>query len=209
MLFYKVGPRESEWWGEVQTSTDDGRTWSAPRPLPDGILGPIKNKPVQLAGDAIISPSSTEEFRRGPQSKTVEVWQVHLEISSDNGETWTKVGPLADPGRANVIQPTVLVHDDGQLQILCRSMVGRIQEAWSGDQGRTWSAIAPLELPNPDAGIDAVKLRDGRFLLVYNHSVERGANRRVLNVAVSPDGRHWSAAMVLENQSGVPQKVPQ
>jgi predicted neuraminidase len=202
MLFFKAGPRESEWWGEVQTSTDGGRKWSAARRLPDGILGPIKNKPVQLTNGTIISPSSTEEFRQGPQLKTVEIWKAHLELSSDGGQTWAKVGPLADPGKANVIQPTVLVHDDGRLQILCRSMVGRIQEAWSSDQGRTWSAIEPLELPNPDAGIDAVKLRDGRFLLVYNHSVERGANRRVLNVAVSSDGRRWGAALVLENQSG-------
>jgi predicted neuraminidase len=202
MLFFKVGPRESEWWGEVQTSTDGGRTWSAPRRLPDGILGPIKNKPVQLADGTIISPSSTEAFRQEPMSKPVDVWRAHLELSTDSGQAWTKVGPLADPGRANVIQPTVLVHDDGRLQILCRSQVGRIQEAWSSDQGRMWSAIGPTELPNPDSGIDAVKLRDGRFLLVYNHSDKHGLHRRVLNVAVSSDGRRWDAALVLENQAG-------
>lgn len=202
LLFFKAGPRESEWWGEVITSKDGGRTWSAPRRLPEGILGPIKNKPVQLADGTIISPSSTEEFQEGPQGKTVEVWKAHLELSSDNGDSWTKIGPLADPGGANVIQPTVLVHDDGRLQMLCRSMVGRIQEAWSRDQGRTWSAIAPTELPNPDSGIDAVKLRDGRFLLVYNHSTAGGADRRVLNVAVSSDGRKWNAALILENQAG-------
>jgi len=202
MLFFKAGPRESEWWGEVMTSTDSGRTWSAPRRLPAGILGPIKNKPVQLAEGTIISPSSTEEFRPGPQQKTVEIWRAHVELSSDGGVSWTKVGPLADPGQANVIQPTVLVHDDRRIQILLRSMVGRVQEAWSSNQGQTWSAIAPTELPNPDSGIDAVKLRDGRFLLVYNHSTEGTGDRRVLNVAVSKDGRQWYAALVLENQPG-------
>ena len=202
MLFFKAGPREPEWWGEVQTSTNGGRTWSAPRRLPDGILGPIKNKPVQLANGTIISPSRTEAFRPGPKSKPVDFWQAHLELSTDGGQEWTKVGPLADPGKANVIQPTVLVHDDGRLQILCRSLVGRIQEAWSSDQGRTWSAIGPTELPNPDSGIDAVKLKDGRFLLVYNHSDAHGLDRRVVNVAVSPDGRRWDAALVLENQAG-------
>jgi predicted neuraminidase len=202
MLFFKAGPREPEWWGEVLTSTNNGRTWSAPRRLPDGLLGPIKNKPVQLAEGTIISPSSTEGYRQEPNGKRVDLWQVHLELSTDGGQTWTKVGPLADPGRANVIQPTVLVHDDGRLQVLCRSQVGRIQEAWSSDQGRTWSAIGPTKLPNPDAGIDAVKLRDGRFLLVYNHSDKHGPDRRVLNVAVSPDGRRWDAAPVLENEPG-------
>jgi predicted neuraminidase len=202
MLFFKVGPRESEWWGEVKTSTDGGRTWSEARRLPEGILGPIKNKPVQLANGTIVSPSSTEEFRPGPGGKTVEIWKAYVEFSSDNGRSWTRVGPLADPGRANVIQPTVLIHNDGRLQILLRSMVGRIQEAWSSDQGRTWSPIAPTELPNPDSGIDAVRLRDGRFLLVYNHSTEGGADRRVLNVAVSSNGRQWNAALVLEDQPG-------
>jgi predicted neuraminidase len=201
MLFYKVGPHESEWWGEVKTSTDGGKTWSAARRLPDGLLGPIKNKPVQLADGTVISPSSTEAFRQ-KSFKEVDVWKVHLELSTDGAQSWTKVGPLADPNEANVIQPTVLVHGDGQLQILCRSQAGRIQESWSNNHGRTWSAVAPIELPNPDAGIDAVNLRDGRFLLVYNHSERKGDNRRVLNVAVSSDGRLWNGAIVLENQSG-------
>ena len=54
MLFYKVGPSPREWWGMVITSSDDGRTWSDPRRLPEGILGPIKNKPVQLADGTIV-----------------------------------------------------------------------------------------------------------------------------------------------------------
>src|SRR5215212_1178771 len=48
MLFYKVGPTPQSWWGMLRTSSDGGKTWSAARRLPDGILGPIKNKPVQL-----------------------------------------------------------------------------------------------------------------------------------------------------------------
>src|SRR5688572_30964506 len=59
-LFYKVGPNPRAWWGMVRTSADDGRTWSAERRLPDGILGPVKNKPVRLPDETIISPSSTE-----------------------------------------------------------------------------------------------------------------------------------------------------
>src|SRR5437762_9812658 len=65
MLFYKVGPKPSEWWGMLKTSDDDGRSWSEAIRLPEGILGPIKNKPVQLdsvggEGGDIISPSSVE-----------------------------------------------------------------------------------------------------------------------------------------------------
>jgi predicted neuraminidase len=54
-------------------------------------------------------------------------------------------------------------------------------------------------LPHPGSGIDGVTLADGRHLLVYNHT-RRG--RSPLNVALSQDGRHWQAALVLEREPG-------
>jgi predicted neuraminidase len=54
-------------------------------------------------------------------------------------------------------------------------------------------------LPNPNSGIDAVMLSDGRALLVYNHT-EKG--RSPLNVAISEDGKHWQSVLVLEDQPG-------
>jgi alpha-L-rhamnosidase len=53
--------------------------------------------------------------------------------------------------------------------------------------------------PNPSAGIDALRLRDGRFLLVYNPSAQ---GRDKLEIAVSPDGKQWRQAVVLENAPG-------
>src|SRR5690606_27888860 len=57
-LFYKVGPNPQSWWGMVMTSSDGGQTWSAPHRLPNGILGPIKNKPVELPDGTILAGSS-------------------------------------------------------------------------------------------------------------------------------------------------------
>jgi predicted neuraminidase len=54
-------------------------------------------------------------------------------------------------------------------------------------------------LPNPNSGIDAVTLADGRHLLVYNHS-DKG--RSPLNAALSNDGKTWEAAAVLESEPG-------
>ena len=54
-------------------------------------------------------------------------------------------------------------------------------------------------LPNPNSGIDAVTLRDGRHLIVYNHATE---GRTPLNVAVSRDGRRWDPVVVLERDPG-------
>ena len=54
-------------------------------------------------------------------------------------------------------------------------------------------------LPNPNAGTDAVTLKDGRYVLVYNHTAK---GRSPLNVAVSSDGQAWQAALVLEDEPG-------
>jgi alpha-L-rhamnosidase len=56
-------------------------------------------------------------------------------------------------------------------------------------------------LPNPNAGTDAVTLTNGMQLLVYNHTTRKSQprGRELLCVAVSKDGVNWEAAAVLEN----------
>lgn len=189
MLFYKVGPSPRAWWGMLKTSTDAGKTWSDARRLPGGILGPIKDKPIQLPDGAILAGSSTEH--RG--------WRVHFETSRDGGKTWQKTGPVNDGKTFGAIQPTLLTCPDGRIQALCRSRQGKIVELWSADGGKTWSEMKATALPNPNAGIDGVTLADGRQLLVYNHTT-RG--RGVLNVALWTDGKAWQAAAVLEQEKG-------
>ena len=188
LLFYKVGPSPSRWWGMLMRSTDEGKTWSKPEKLPDEILGPIKNKPVQLADGTILCGSSTEHAG----------WKIHFERTSDLGKTWTRTKADSDPKQFDTIQPTILVHKD-RLQALCRSGQGRITEVWSTDKGHTWSPMKTTDLPNPDAGIDGVTLKDGRHVLVYNPTT-RG--RTPLNVAISSDGKNWEQIAVLESQPG-------
>ncbi|MFC5409560.1 exo-alpha-sialidase [Larkinella bovis] len=189
LLFYKVGPDPETWWGMKMSSTDGGKTWSKPERLPDDIVGPIKNKPVLLASGTLLSPSSSED----------KGWRLHMESSPDGGKTWQKTPALNDGKEFSAIQPSVLFHPNGRLQLLCRSKNKYVLEAWSDDQGKTWSALKATELPNPNSGTDAVTLKDGRQLLVYNHTPK---GRSPLNVAVSPEGKSWQAAVVLENEPG-------
>jgi predicted neuraminidase len=191
MLFYKVGPNPKEWWGMVTTSEDGGESWSNPKKLPDGILGPIKNKPIQLPDGTILSGSSTESKSSG--------WLVYMEWTEDLGRTWQKSDSLNDKYDFFAIQPTILSYPDGKLQILCRSKQKRITECWSADNGKTWSKMMLTTLPNPDAGIDAVSLDNGYQLLVYNHITKA---RTPLNVALSKDGKDWKPIIVLEDQPG-------
>ena len=86
----------------VRTSSDGGRTWSEARRLPDGILGPIKNKPVQLADGTILAPTSTESHAEPSR------WQVHFERSGDGGKTWSATPPLNDGTTIGAIQPSIL-----------------------------------------------------------------------------------------------------
>lgn len=189
-LFYKVGPDCSYWWGEVMTTADNGKTWYDQRRLPEGIWGPIRNKPVKLANGDLLCPSSTE----------YDGWRVHMEISPDNGKTWEKTDFLNGKKEAS-IQPTVLMHDGGKLQILNRSKTKEILTSWSSDNGRTWSKFEATHLPNNNSGIDGVTLKDGRHVLVYNHikPKEVWGDRNILNVAISKDGVTWDAAVVLED----------
>ena len=197
-LFYKVGPSPREWWGMVTTSADEGRTWAAPTRLADGILGPIKNKPVVLADGTWLSPSSTEAEGN--------LWVVHFERSADQGRTWQKVGPVdVSRARFDAIQPSVLVHRDGSLQALCRTRQGVVGQTWSRDGGKTWGPMSATELPNPNSGTDAVTLADGRHLIVYNHAAQRpdapgSGNRWPLDVAVSVDGLTWTRVLTLERE---------
>jgi predicted neuraminidase len=195
MLFYKVGPSPSQWWGMVISSKDAGKTWTTPRRLPDGILGPVKNKPVLLPDGTWLSASSTEGNREG--------WLVHFERSRDSGATWEKIGPVGKGPSFDAIQPSILFHPGGALQALCRSKQGVVVQTWSKNGGNTWSALTATELPNPNSGTDAVTLADGRQLIVYNHSAHRAneakGNRYPLDVAISSDGLKWTRLATLES----------
>jgi alpha-L-rhamnosidase len=203
MLFYKVGAKVSEWTGHLIRSKNGGKTWSKPEQLPDGFLGPVKNKPEYING-RIICPSSTEGSGG---------WRIHFELSDDKGKTWRKVGPI--PAKEALltqdqksypiyaIQPSILKHADGRLQALARTRNGYIATTWSSDNGDTWSTVTLTPTPNNNSGIDAVTLEDGRHLLVYNNfrtlpGTPKGP-RTPLNVALSADGVNWEETLVLED----------
>lgn len=196
MLFFKVGPTPSAWWGELMVSNDGGQTWTDRGKLPDGFDGPVKNKPVEMADGSIWCPSSTEH----------DGWRVHIEVTSDQGKTWRKIGPLNDGKKIGAIQPSILCYDGGKrLQLLCRDKrgLGNVWQVWSEDGGRTWGEFTSTGLPNPNSGTDAVTLDDGRQLLVYNNAVRSGpfpSGREILNVAVSRDGKSWTSGPTLEKE---------
>ncbi|WP_421943447.1 sialidase family protein [Pedobacter sp.] len=191
-LHYKVGPNPREWWAEYKTSNNNGKTWSDAKKLAEGFLGPIKNKPIQIKNGEILYPSSTESLDE-------KKWIIHIEKSDAKGKNWRKIN--IDCDTFGVIQPSILTYPNGKLQLLCRSRQNVIIESWSVDNGETWTKLKPTTLPNPNSGSDAVTLKDGRQLLIYN-PLEAGKNwwegRSVLKLAISNDVKNWKNIYTLE-----------
>ncbi|WP_140485525.1 sialidase family protein [Flavobacterium sp. GSA192] len=197
MLFYKIGPKPSEWWGVYRTSSDGGKTWSDKIDMPSkDFLGPIKNKPVLLSNGTLLLPSSTEG----------NGWHLRMESTPDFGKTWV-MGDTISRGKQkiNAIQPSILFHKDGSIQAIGRTKNRAIFSTFSKDNGKTWSDVELIGLPNNNSGTDAVTLKNGKHLLVYNHVLPPGTEakgpRTPLNVSISDDGINWKAALVLEDSN--------
>lgn len=122
-----------------------------------------------------------------------------MAVSDDRGRTWSASQPLVGFGN---IQPAVLRRNDGALVAYMRENgpLERIRVAESGDDGITWGAVGVTPLPNPGSGLDALRLSDGTWLLVYNDTTR---DRNSLVVSLSEDeGRSWRWQRHLERHAG-------
>jgi predicted neuraminidase len=219
-MYYKFGPSPSGWSAGRMVSHDEGVTWSAAEHLPAGLLGPIRAKPLVLADGTIVSGSSVEAY---------ETWAGWMERSQDGGVSWAKIGPImvsravdgaekpaadpepGSPGLAGadkgprkyvgIIQPSVVSLGGHHLRLYARSqtVASKIVVSDSTDDGMSWSAGRFIDLPNNNSGIDAVALKDGRVVLVFNNTTK---GRTPLNLAVSRDGEHFRVFMALEDTVG-------
>ena len=194
--------------------------WSAPRKIADGVvndtlryptwnpvlffendtlvlhykMGPIKNKPIRTQRGTLLYPSSVE-YVDG-------TWKAHIELSENASKTFSKI-EIPSPDSIKVIQPTLLEIPNKGILALLRSNQNRVMQSWSEDDGKTWSAITPTDLLNPNSGIDAVATTSGKYLLV-NNALESGASwemgRNKLSLYASDDGKTWTQIMQLEDQ---------
>ncbi|NOX45243.1 MAG: exo-alpha-sialidase [Caldiserica bacterium] len=192
----------------LKRSPDGGRTWTDLELVVErkGLLG--KNKPL-VEGRLILLPVEWEA-----------TWSAAFLRSEDGGETWGDLGRAAG---AHLIQPAVVRLADGRLLAYMRSQEGRIFRSYSTDDGRSWSVPEPTSLPNPNSGIDLVRLRSWNLILVYNpteplprpeklhpawpRAMPAGFTvwgpRTPLVAARSGDGgRTWSRPLVLEDGEG-------
>ena len=211
-LFFKIGSTVGDWAGWMTKSKDGGRTWSDKEPLPKNFLGPIKNKPVLVNG-RLLCGSSTEN----------NGWRFHMEILDLSDGLWKTDKPVKDlnwkyipvesteaiktddnkPHPIDCIQPSVLQLKDGRLQVLMRTHNARLATSFSSDNGDTWTPVTLSEVENNQSGTDAVTLKDGRHVLIYNNfatlPLTKKGPRTPISIALSDDGEHWQHALTLED----------
>jgi predicted neuraminidase len=177
----------------VKRSDDGGRSWSTSQRL---TLSPFLNfstlvraKPFFTSDGWIGLPVYHEFVAKYPQILWIEpgddmpVDRFHLRRL-----------PIVE----GLLQPAVVALDERRAVMWLRDGGGdrTLHMARSDDAGWSWTKPVPTNLPNPDAGIDAIRLHDGRIVLAYNDTRE---DRRRLRLAVSrDDGATWVPGTVLD-----------
>ena len=185
----------------LTTSSDRGVTWAPSQRL---TLSPffnlaelVKNAPVALSGGGWAVPIYHELASTFPEV----LWLDHAEGGIRATKSRMSAGWFG-------YQPALTPIDDSRALALLRDDGGAnaVTVARTEDAGETWSPPQPLNLPNPDAGLDAIRLQDGRLLLAFNDAVN---SRENLRLAMSSDeGRTWRRVATLAEEPGADFSYP-
>ena len=201
-LYYKIGEEIKEWKTYVASSFDGGKSFSESRELVEGDIGgrgPVKNKPIYLSNGTLLAPASDE---------TTPEWFAFMDLSEDDGKTWTKVR-IEKPDEpyakriATMIQPTLWEEPLGEVHALLRTNRGYAYRTDSKDFGKTWSTAYITTVPNNNSGLDLVKMENGTLALVSNPVARHAGERTPLTLAFSYDnGMTFENVLTLEDHKG-------
>ncbi len=117
-------------------------------------------------------------------------------ISDDQGKTWSPSLPIVGYGN---IQPSIVQKEDGSLVAFMRDngdAPGRVLVSTSKDMGYSWSTSEKMEIPNPGASIETIKLKNGDWIMVYNDT-EEGRHNLAVNLS-EDEGKTWPWKRYLE-----------
>jgi predicted neuraminidase len=179
----------------LTTSADQGLTWTPSRRL---TLSPffnfselVKNAPAALGDGNWVVPIYDEFIGRFPEL----LW-----LRKSAGDFIVTKSRIA--GGQLVFQPALVTLSSNTALVVLRDYgpPNKISIVRTADAGRTWTSPAALDLPNPNSGLDALRLTDGRLLLAFNDST---TGRENLRLAVSVDeGRTWMRVATLDEEGG-------
>ena len=124
---------------------------------------------------------------------------VYVCYSDDDGRTWkrNRDGELMilNEWNANfnvVNESSVAEVAPGRLLMVMRNAMGRLFQAWSTDNGETWTRPQPTALASSNAPAQVRKLPTGHLLMVWNQEgeeeIKRGLVRLRVSAAISRNG---------------------
>jgi predicted neuraminidase len=179
----------------VKISYDGGMNWSGSRRL---TLSPffnvselVRNNAVPMSGGSFAIPIYHECVGKFP-----EILWIRL-----SGETF-RFRKTRMAGGRTFTQPTIVPYEARGAIALYRNCSGKraVGMATTRDAGDTWSEPHTIGLPNPDSGLNALLLTEGRILLAFNDSP---TDRENLQLAVSYDkGAKWLRVGRIEEGPG-------
>ncbi len=193
-------------------SPDDGKTWETPRKLHDDWTGAIRDI-LQTRSGTIVFTSMM--MRHNPGRHSVVTYS-----SPDDGITWRRSNILDLGGighHGGVTEATIEQLADGRIWMLMRTNWKTFWEAWSTDEGLTWTSTAATKIDASSAPGLLQRLQSGRLILAWNRYWPEGktefplsggdnqwsevpvSNHRLeLSVMFSDDdGRTWTDPVVI------------
>lgn len=181
----------------VKVSADQGKTWKRSQRL---TLSPffniselVRNRPLRLRDGGFFLPVYHECLGKFPEALWFHALQPHKSILYRK----TRMA-----GGKSFIQPSVVAYGSRFATAFYRSCSAErtVAMATTEDAGLTWSDPQHLRLPNPDSGLSAILLSQGRIILAFNDSKYDRGN---LRLAVSSDGgAQWITFATIEDQKG-------
>lgn len=189
-LFCNVVPPEGRWTSaqpHFQDSADGGLSWGPLQALMDypGLM--FRSVALHLPGRILLPAYDERE------------WCSRMLISEDGGENWRLGEPIVSP--SGNIHACLVVLDDGRVLAYLRTggQGGFLWRTESRDAGERWTPPLPTSIPNPNSGLDLIRLSSGDLLLACN-PVARG--RTPLALLMATPNEDWGEPLNLEAGAG-------
>lgn len=176
----------------LRISTDRGKTFSAPKPIPispsPSYTGSNNDRMIQLKSGRVLLPLwYTPDYRVDRHIKT------RVYYSDDEGATWKQSKTLVDlpDSPSGAQEPGVVELKDGSVLMWMRTDKGFIYRSISRDGGETWSQPESMGVQSPRSPQSIKRIPStGDLLLVWNNSPKL---RTPLSAAISKDeGKTWA-----------------